>query len=98
MVIEIFHKFPYLFPKVPLKDDPNFASVNVRELIMLTKVLPQLQEYLDTECDGFFRLPMPEVVHCYYDGNGLYMNTSYNIFLGTSMIFFFKLMFFFRKV
>ena len=68
-----FLKIALYFLKVPLKDDPNFASVNVRELIMLTKVLPQLQEYLDTECDGFFRLPMPEVVHCYYDGNGLFV-------------------------
>ena len=71
--IIIIHFLIFNFLKVPLKDDPNFASVNVRELIMLTKVLPQLQEYLDTECDGFFRLPMPEVVHCYYDGNGLFL-------------------------
>ena len=60
----------HLFAKVPLKDDPNFASVNVRELIMLTKVLPQLQAYLDSECMGFFRLPMPDVHHCFYDGKG----------------------------
>ena len=37
---------------------------------MLTTVLPQMQEYLDTECEGFFRLPMPEVIYCYYDGKG----------------------------
>ena len=60
----------HLFAKVPLKDDPNFASVNIRELVMLTKVLPQMQNYLDEECQGFFRLPMPEVIHCYYDGKG----------------------------
>ena len=60
-----------MFVKVPLKDDPNFASVNIRELIMLTKVLPQLQDFLDSDCDGFFRLPMPEVLHCYYDGQGI---------------------------
>jgi hypothetical protein len=29
--------------KVPLKDDPTFASVNVRELVMFTDVLPKLQ-------------------------------------------------------
>jgi hypothetical protein len=39
---------------------------------MLTSVLPQLQVYLDKECTGFFRLPMPEVIHCYYDGKGTY--------------------------
>lgn len=60
----------HLFAKVPLKDDPNFASVNEREKVMLTTVLPQMQEYLDTECEGFFRLPMPEVIYCYYDGKG----------------------------
>ena len=71
---KIFHfsvrETKHLFAKVPLKDDPNFASVNVRELIMLTKVLPQLQAYLDSECMGFFRLPMPDVHHCFYDGKG----------------------------
>ena len=43
---------------------------------MLTKVLPQLQEYLDAECEGFFRLPMPEVHHCFYNGNG-----SHDVFM-----------------
>ena len=60
----------HMFAKVPLKDDPNFASVNVRELVMLTTVLPQMQAYLDSECEGFFKLPMPDVHHCYYDGKG----------------------------
>ena len=60
----------HLFAKVPLKDDPNFASVNVREQIMLTKVLPQMQAYLDQECEGFFRMPMPDVHHVFYDGKG----------------------------
>ena len=32
-----------IFVKVPLKDDPTFASVNVRELVMFTDVLPKLQ-------------------------------------------------------
>ena len=41
-----------MFAKVPLKDDPNFASVNIRELVMLTTVLPQMQAYLDSECEG----------------------------------------------
>ena len=59
-----------MFAKVPLKDDPNFASVNIRELVMLTTVLPQMQAYLDSECEGFFKLPMPDVYHCFYDGKG----------------------------
>ena len=42
----------HMFAKVPLKDDPNFASVNIRELVMLTTVLPQMQAYLDSECEG----------------------------------------------
>ena len=67
---EIEKQTKHLFAKVPLKDDPNFASVNEREKVMLTTVLPQMQEYLDTECEGFFRLPMPEVIYCYYDGKG----------------------------
>ncbi len=50
-----FLETKHLFVKVPLKDDPNFASVNVRELTMLTKVLPQMQKYLDEKCTGFFR-------------------------------------------
>ena len=60
----------HMFAKVPLKDDPNFASVNIRELVMLTTVLPQMQAYLDSECEGFFKLPMPDVYHCFYDGKG----------------------------
>ena len=32
-----------IFVKVPLKDDPTFASVNVREPAMFTDVLPKLQ-------------------------------------------------------
>jgi len=31
-----------------------------------------LQIYLDENCDGFFRLPMPERLYCYYDGKGTY--------------------------
>ena len=30
-----------------------------------------LQSYLDENCDGFFRLPMPERLYCYYDGKGV---------------------------
>lgn len=60
-----------IFVKVPLRD-PNvaFESVNKRELVMLTQVLPKLQDFLDTNCDGFFRLPMPKTIYCHYDGNG----------------------------
>ena len=60
-----------IFVKVPLKDEPTFASVNVRELVMFTDVLPKLSTYLDEKCDGFFSLPMPERIHCYYDGKGV---------------------------
>ncbi len=28
--------------------------------------------FLDEKCDGFFRLPMPERLYCYYDGKGTY--------------------------
>ena len=73
------HQTKHLFAKVPLKDDPNFASVNIRELIMLTKVLPQLQDYLDAECQGFWRVPMPEVIHCYYDGKGMSPTFTWDI-------------------
>ena len=26
---------------------------------------------MDDNCDGFFRLPMPERLYCYYDGKGV---------------------------
>ncbi len=59
-----------LFVKVPLKDEPQFESVNRRELVMFTDVLPRLQTFLDEHCEGFFRLPMPKAIHCHYDGRG----------------------------
>ena len=52
---------------------------------MLTTVLPQMQEYLDTECEGFFRLPMPEVIYCYYDGKGEILNSFKFIGFGSIM-------------
>ena len=48
-----------VFVKVPLRDQPQFASVNVREAAMLKEVLPKLKEFLDSSCQGFFKLPMP---------------------------------------
>ena len=48
-----------VFVKVPLKDEPMYESVNVRELVMFRDVLPKLQAFLDEKCEGFFRLPMP---------------------------------------
>ena len=59
-----------LFVKVPLKGDQLFETVNKRELIMFRDVLPKLQTFLDEECKGFFRLPMPRLIHAHYDGTG----------------------------
>ncbi|CAM6053922.1 unnamed protein product [Sphagnum tenellum] len=59
-----------IFVKVPLKDEPAYRNVNIREATMLREVLPQLQSFLDEKCDGFFRLPMPKLVYCHYDGSG----------------------------
>jgi len=61
-----------IFVKVPLKANNEMESlmyraVNMREKIMLTQVLPKLQTFLDEKCEGFFRLPMPEVLHVSYD-------------------------------
>ncbi len=42
-----------------LIDEPQYESVNVREALMLKKVLPKLKEFLDSKCEGFFKLPMP---------------------------------------
>ncbi len=55
-----------------LPDEPQFENVNVREMVMLKEVLPKLETFLDEMCKGFFRLPMPKVQHCYYDGKGDY--------------------------
>uniref|UniRef100_A0A0K2T6X4 CHK kinase-like domain-containing protein n=1 Tax=Lepeophtheirus salmonis TaxID=72036 RepID=A0A0K2T6X4_LEPSM len=59
-----------IFVKVPLKD-PNFVSVNVRELVMLKEVLPKLQCFVDKNCIDIIQLPFPEVIHAYYDGKGI---------------------------
>jgi len=64
-----------IFVKVPLKGTTSaesalFTSFNERELTMLTEVLPKLQTFLDERCDGFFKLPMPEVIHASYDKKG----------------------------
>lgn len=60
-----------LFVKVPLKNEPQFESVNRRELVMFNDVLPKLQGFLDEKCEGFFQLPMPKCIHSYYDGRGI---------------------------
>ncbi len=42
-----------------LLDEPQYESVNLREATMLRDVLPELKEFLDSKCEGFFKLPMP---------------------------------------
>lgn len=64
-----------IFVKVPLKGTSSaesalFKAFNERELTMLVDVLPKLQTFLDERCDGFFKLPMPEVVHVSYNKKG----------------------------
>lgn len=49
-----------------------YESVNYRELTMFQSVLPKLQTFLDEKCEGFFRLPMPNIIYCYYDGKGIH--------------------------
>ena len=47
-------------------------SVHLVEFYLYPKdVLPKLQLFLDEKCQGFFRLPMPRLIHCAYDGTGL---------------------------
>ncbi len=57
-----------------------FSFVNLKTLKKgIEKTRPLLnaafvilfQSYLDENCDGFFRLPMPERLYCYYDGKGV---------------------------
>ncbi|XP_059096049.1 uncharacterized protein LOC131890667 [Tigriopus californicus] len=59
-----------IFVKVPLHGEPLYKVVNEREKIMFQDVLPKLQGFLDDHCQGFFRLPMPQLIHCQYDGRG----------------------------
>ena len=51
-------------------DQPQYAGVNRRECHMLRESLPALDAFLTSKCKGFFRLPMPTLVHCHYDGRG----------------------------
>ena len=52
-----------LFVKVPLVGPAaqSFKAVNVREECMLTRVLPQLQTFIQQHCTDVLRLPIPEV-------------------------------------
>eukprot|EP00095_Tigriopus_kingsejongensis_P006899 maker-scaffold126_size328755-snap-gene-0.10 protein:Tk06899 transcript:maker-scaffold126_size328755-snap-gene-0.10-mRNA-1 annotation:"AGAP001552-PA" len=59
-----------IFVKVPLHGEPMYRVVNEREKTMFQEVLPKLRKFLDDKCEGFFRLPMPELLHCHYDGRG----------------------------
>lgn len=63
-------EFKSIFVKVPLHGEPLYKVVNEREKIMFQDVLPKLQGFLDDHCQGFFRLPMPQLIHCHYDGRG----------------------------
>jgi len=60
-----------LFVKVPLVGPAaqSFKAVNVREECMLTRVLPQLQTFIQQHCTDVLRLPIPEVVYSHYTGD-----------------------------